>query len=79
MPKKWGAQQGFSFAARLGHVAIRAHAVVLAQRAQSIQRMMRTHTRDLLQLPGGKRRLAEAEKQFARVNEIIKKQASDGE
>lgn len=79
MAEKWGQQQGFSFAVRLGHLAIKAHGVVVAQRIRSIQRMAQAHTRSLMKLPGGKRKLEAMTQQVERVNQVIKERATDGE
>jgi hypothetical protein len=79
MAEKWGQQQGFNFAVRLGHLAIKAHGVVIAQRLQSIQRMAQTHTRSLMKLPGSKRKLEAMAQQVERVNQIIKERSTDGE
>jgi hypothetical protein len=78
MTEQWNQQRGFNLTTRLGYLAIRAHGVVLARRMQSIQRMTQAHTRDLLKLPGGKRKLREMEKQLDRVKQIIQEGTSDG-
>lgn len=79
MAEKWGQQQGFNFAVRLGHLAVKAHGVVIAQRIQSIQRMAQAHTRALLKLPGGRRKLKAMQKQVANVNQIIRDRSTNGE
>ena len=79
MAERWGQQQGFNLTVRLGHLAIRAHGVVVAQRIQSIQRMAQAHTKTLLALPGGKRKLKEAQVHLNRVKQILKDSTPDGE
>ena len=79
MAERWGQQQGFNLAIRLGHLAMRAHGVVIAQRVQSIQRMAQAHTRELLALPGGKRKLEAALKKVDQVKQIIRDTATNGE
>ena len=79
MAEQWNRQQGFNIAVRLGQLALRAHGVVIAHRIQSIQRMTQAHTKDLLKLPGGKRKLREMQKQIDRVKQIIRESTSDGE
>ena len=71
MAEHWN-QNGYSLAIRLGHTAIRAQGLVIAQRIQSIQRMMQAQTRDLQKLPGSKRKLAEAQEHIEAVKQIIK-------
>lgn len=71
MAEQWN-QNGYSIAVRLGHIAIRAQGLVVAQRIQSIQCMAKAHTRDLLKLPGGKRKLVEAQKHIDALKQIIK-------
>jgi len=71
MAEHWN-QNGHSLAIRLGYMAIRAQGLVVAQRIQSIQRMMQAQTRDLQKMPGGKRKLAEAQKHIDAVKQIIK-------
>lgn len=79
MATQWNQQRGFNFAIRLGQLALRAQGIVVAQRAQSIQCMAKAHTRDILRLPGGKRKLREMEKHIDRVKQILKEGVPDGE
>jgi hypothetical protein len=79
MAEQWNQQRGFNLAVRLGHLTLRAQAVVIAQRAQSIQRMAKAHTRDILKLPGGKRKLREMEKHIDRVKQILKEDVPNGD
>ena len=71
MAEQWN-QNGYSLAVRLGHMAICAQGLVVAQRIQSIQRMVRAQTRELQKIPGGKRKLAEAQKHIDAVKQIIR-------
>jgi hypothetical protein len=66
MATQWN-QNGYNLAVRLGHMAI-----------QSVQRMVRAHTRDLQKLPGGKRKLAEAQKHIDTLKQIIKDDSCHG-
>jgi hypothetical protein len=77
MATQWN-QNGYNLAVRLGHMAIRAQGLVVAQRIQSVQRMVRAHTRDLQKLPGGKRKLAEAQKHIDTLKQIIKDDSCHG-
>jgi hypothetical protein len=71
MAEQWN-QSGYSLTVRLGHLAIRAQGLLIAQRVQSIQRMLKAHTRDLRQMPGAKRKFKEAQKHIDAVKQIIK-------
>jgi hypothetical protein len=72
MAEQWNNQHGFNLAVRLGQLAIQAHGVIVAHRARSVQHMARAHTRDLLKLPGGKRKLREMEERIEQVKHIIR-------
>lgn len=71
MAEHWN-QNGYNIAVRLGHMAIRAQGLIIAQRIQSIQRMVKAQTRELQKLPGSKRKLAEAQKHIDAIKQIIK-------
>lgn len=77
MAEQWN-RNGYNITVKLGHLAIKAQGLVLAQRLQSIQRMMHTHTRTLLKLPGGKRKLTEVQTQLDTIKQIIKDGANRG-
>lgn len=77
MAANWN-NNAYNMAIRLGHLAIQAQGLVLARRIQSIQNMAKAHTRDLLKLPGGKRRLEEAQQHFDAVKRIIKDEVDRG-
>jgi hypothetical protein len=77
MAGQWN-QNGYNLSVRLGQMAIRAQAVVLAKRIQSIQCMAQAQTRDLLKLPGGRRKLAEAQKHIDAVKQIIRDDLANG-
>lgn len=78
MTPQWNQQHGFNLTVRLGRLALRAHGVVIAQRMRSIQRMAEAHTKDILKLPSGKRKLREMREQIDRVKRIIQNGAADG-
>jgi len=71
MANQWN-QGGYSIAVRLGQMAVRAQGLVVAQRLRSIQHMTQAQTRELMKLPGAKRKLEEANKHFDAVKQIIK-------
>jgi len=77
MAEQWN-RNGYNIAVRLGHLAIKAQGLVLAQRLQSVQRMAHAHTRALLKIPGGQRKLNEVQTQLDKIKQIIRDGADRG-
>lgn len=71
MANQWN-QGNSNLAAQLGQLAIRAQGVIIAQRLCSVQRMVAAQTRELRKLPGGQRKLEEAQQHIDAVKQIIK-------
>ena len=78
MAQRWNQRQDPSLTVRLGRLAIRTQALVVAQRTQSIQRMVQAHTKALLKTPGGKRKLEEAQAQLNKAQQLLKARMFDG-
>jgi len=57
---------------RLARIALRTQKLLLAQRIQSIQRMIRIQLPSLRRKPGGARRADEVEKQLNRMFRALK-------
>lgn len=77
MAEKWN-QGSYNLATRLGRMVVKAHGLIVAEKIRSVQRMTQAHTRDLLKMPGGKRKLAEAQKQLDKMRQLIKDGAHHG-
>jgi hypothetical protein len=73
MSKKWSHMKADNFpTVRLAQIALRLQRLMLAERIQSIQRMIRIQLPSLKRKPGGARKVAEVEKHLNNMLRVMK-------